>query len=354
MRAVINKDIRLAELVAEFPSTDLNAVDDKGWSALDWACSEQLVEMTKFCLTLLSFDSGIACPDGSTAFDIGYSKSPESQNDNVLSRLFYESTFSRDEMNPQGALLRLLTLTEPEDTRTKFPGEFLLDPARGGDEPLVKGLLKRGIGLTATTDNDETALHLAAKGGHPDVARTLLEMPSRGKKIDLHAVADDDMTALHCTAKKGSPETVRILVGGRSKVEAVSKGGKAGFHHAAQQASPETVRVLVRGGAKVETVSEGGKTALHLAAETASPATVQELVDLGANKEVARDDRQMGLHIAAKLPTADAARVLLELNANPGAKGNDGRTPLGLAAESSNDGITQGSVRFEGLSMMFN
>lgn len=305
MRAVIHGDVLLAEMLAEFAVTNLNATDENGFTALHWACSEGLLDMTEFLLTLPGLDSGLLCHKGSTAFDIAYERS---ETDEALPALFYKSTFTMEKHDPQGALLRLVTMTEPRDDLKEFPGEFLFDPAAGGNVPLVKALMKRGIGLTATNEQHETALHLAAKHGHSGVASALVGKKSRGKEIDIHAVADDNMMALH---------------------------------YAAKTASPETVRVLVRGGAKLEAVSQGGKTALHHAAEQASAKTVRELVDLGANKEAKRHDGQTALHIAAQLPTAETASVLIELKANPYTEDNDGKTPLDLAAGNSNEHMQQ-------------
>lgn len=279
-RAVIAGNVKLAELLAEFSSTDLNAKDSKGWTALHWACHNDLFELTEFCLTLPGLDSGQTCPAGLTPFDVAFEKARSSDNDS-LPTLFYTSAFTMEPYDPQGALLRLITLTEPNQDRIVFPGEALFDPAEDGNLPLVKALLKRGVNVTATNEKKETALHLAAKNGHAEVAAALLEIPSRGLVFDGRAVAEGNLTALHYAAQKGSPETVRVLMRLGANTEAMSNDGQTALHYAAQHDSPETLLVLMQLGGNMDAKDTTGNTPLDRVAQNGHQSMPQVSVNPG-------------------------------------------------------------------------
>jgi hypothetical protein len=76
------------------------------------------------------------------------------------------------------------------------PSSKILLAARGGSLEMVKMLLKRDPDLVFTKDNEgATPLHMAALGGHTDIAEFLL-----ANKADINANDNNGQTPLDCAA----------------------------------------------------------------------------------------------------------------------------------------------------------
>lgn len=161
------------EMLAEFDDIDVNVQDSHGRTALHWACVKDLEDMVRLCLSVPEFDIGRKDNDGLTAFDISVRKGRE-----VIPALFYGAIFTDTKRDPDEALLRVLTLTsEPgRADQPAFPGEAMFDPIKNRNRPLVMALLNRGVDLTATNQDGDTALHVAAAlADNADVATQLLQ-----------------------------------------------------------------------------------------------------------------------------------------------------------------------------------
>nr|AUF40282.1 PD-L1-specific ankyrin repeat protein [synthetic construct] len=128
-------------------------------------------------------------------------------------------------------------------------GKKLLEAARAGQDDEVRILM-------ANDAFGDTALHLAADWGHPEIVKILLLQP--GGDVD----ANGD-TALHLAAKNGHPEIVKILLlqpGGD-----VDAHGNTALHLAAVTGHPEIVKILLlQPGGDVDAQDKFGKTAFDI------------------------------------------------------------------------------------------
>jgi len=175
--------------------------------------------------------------------------------------------------------------------------------------------------------NDEyTALHQAAKNGHADTVRVLVELGA-----DVNVRDNDGWTALQRAAVQGHVDTVRVLVELGADVNITN--GWAALHLAAAEQDADTMRVLVELGADVNIWDHNWSTALHEAAEKGHADTVRVLVELGANVNIQNKDKWTALHTAAWKGNADTVRVLVELGADVNIRDEiRGRTALHEAA----------------------
>jgi ankyrin repeat protein len=67
-------------------------------------------------------------------------------------------------------------------------------------------LAKKGAEINARADSNQTALHVAAEGGHEEVVRALIELRANTGLKD-----DEGRTALDLARKKGHAKIVSLL-----------------------------------------------------------------------------------------------------------------------------------------------
>ena len=88
----------------------------------------------------------------------------------------------------------------------------LHEAAREGHEEMCKLLLEAGIQADAREGLGDTALHKAAAAGQADVVRLLVE-----HGLDVEARNDAGETALDAAHKNGNDDVVELIMGGETK-----------------------------------------------------------------------------------------------------------------------------------------
>lgn len=125
--------------------------------------------MVRLCFSVPDCDIGLRDEDGCTAFDVALCAGE------VIPLLFYSSVFEMDATDPQGALLRMLTVSaEPAGERPLFPGQAMFAPVGDSNVPLVKALIERGVDHSVRNADGDTALNAAARMGNVEIARRLV------------------------------------------------------------------------------------------------------------------------------------------------------------------------------------
>lgn len=298
-RAVIAGEFKYAEMLAEFAETDVKSADELGRTTLHWASIEQLPDMVNLCLAV-GVDTSTKDKKGLTAFDISC------QNpDEKISTLFYQHLFVVEKSDPNAALLQLLTLTsEPEDG-PEFPSEALFGPVTDEQQqPLVEALMKAGVDLTKTNSNGETALHLAAKHGHPEILSILLQTSSRGVYVDIDAVSKDGLTALHCATQDGHGKANAVLLKQGADSEVKDTNGRTPWDLAIENRNDGALKALDKRSA--------GKTTLNRAAVEGRVERLKQILDRGDDIETQDSLGRRALHLAAKGGQLAVLKVLLD------------------------------------------
>ncbi|XP_036397225.1 ankyrin repeat domain-containing protein 50-like [Megalops cyprinoides] len=228
---------------------------------------------------------------------------------------------------------------DPADGRT-----LLASAAYAGSIDVIRLLLSRGASLELSDNQGQTPLILAARQGHVNVVRFLLDWIRRcgteGARIVDHADGEG-WTALRLAAWGGHTEVVRLLLDAGAEVDGCDMEGRTALRAAAWGGHEEILLTLLEHGAQVDKADQEGRTPLIAAAYMGHWEAVEILLEHGAQVDLQDGDGRTALSVAAMcVPSAakglrgyeDVVGLLLERGADPGHRDQDGMTPLMLAA----------------------
>ncbi|KAI9798410.1 MAG: Ankyrin-2 [Piccolia ochrophora] len=225
-----------------------------------------------------------------------------------------------------GAVVELLLHCGPLADIDQIGTVFRL-VAFNGCVSTVNLLLNELTLLVSDSDNEcQTALHMAALGGHFQVVTSLLE-----NGADADARDKEGNAALHLAAEGGHAATTRLLLQKHSYVDMLNQEGENALHKAAKNGHDSIALMLLQAGIPVNAQTEEGSTALHLAAEQASVATMSVLLDYGANIESRDIACQTPLLAVTSSGPVAASRFLLENGADRNVWTDEEHSALHLA-----------------------
>ena len=203
-------------------------------------------------------------------------------------------------------IVRLL-LSHGADPNCQYTGiSALATSIKKANPDLVQLLLQNGastaVGEVQHPHYDTLALpiHWAASAGNMNILRALL---TKGLDID-QALIPDGWTALFHAAKAGHEDVLRLLVNeyGADANRRANKGTVA-IHTAAYHNYEKCIGVFLDAGVDVNIRGRSGRTALHWAAQEGSIDAVRVLLDRNANVFIEEKDNFM--------KAADIARAKL-------------------------------------------
>eukprot|EP01134_Creolimax_fragrantissima_P006416 CFRG6416T1 len=178
--------------------------------------------------------------------------------------------------------------------------EYLFSACRDGNYRTIERLLQLPtVNVEARDQISRTPLHVAARGGHEDCVKLLIDNG-----------AENDRTALHNAASKGHDLVVRRLIIEDASVNLADEEGDTPLHLASRGDHLAIVRLLLAAGADINASNENGWTATHLAAQSASLECVQSLVAEQPDLTLLDGDGETAVEIARKEGKLDIAEYL--------------------------------------------
>jgi ankyrin repeat protein len=223
----------------------------------------------------------------------------------------------------------------------------------------------------ARSDNQRTALHLAAARGHVDVTKLLMEggadvnalgcgdtpflVAVRNGHFDLmktlvgfganqEVSGFDGEPPLRLAAAHGNTEIVQLLLDEGADKEAKDDLGRTALMVAVEKGNLGAARCLIKAGAKAELLpsAKGHNTPKSLcwAAKQGDTELVRKLVDIGADMDE-RDGSWTPLHLAVVEGHDRVVQILVEGGVDKEALDQEGRTPLHLAVASDHPTIVE-------------
>ena len=142
-------------------------------------------------------------------------------------------------------------------------GESLMAAIAANDVDKVKFWLKAGADVNFKR-HWATPLHIATRGGHENIVKTLLDS---GAKVNLPDGAG--LTALHWAARNGYEDIAAMLLDANAGVDLKDNNGNRALHFAARNGYKVIVQMLLDAKAGVNLQEEVyGRTPLHSALYT--------------------------------------------------------------------------------------
>ena len=242
--------------------------------------------------------------------------------------------------------------------------------ARSGCVEIMQEWVQIGFSVTGKTNNGFTALHFAAKNGHKECIKFLLNnVKADDKKTFMNSESKTKQTALMLAADKGFNMSCYLL--GKSDLNKQDKEGWTALHYAAKKGSESVVKYLLNKCADCMIFTRHGKTALMFAVANDNDGCASLLLDADHNNcngslkpydtlrsgvlkrstrcvslllkeqqfrdvlnEVDQDGNTL-LHLALKIKCNEVALVLLEAGAQKNRKNMYDEYPLHLASQNS-------------------
>jgi ankyrin repeat protein len=197
---------------------------------------------------------------------------------------------------------------------------------------VAKVLIIKGAITTLLDNLGRTLLHVAAENGNLQIFQLQLEEVHL-KKMALTASLDTVMMPIHIAAKKGHAEFVRYLVN-KNLYTAIAKDkeGRSALHLATAERHWDVVNILLDNNWDIEdSMSVTSRKCLHLVAANGSVEGVELFLRRGANPDVLDNQLWTPLHYAVSGNHLYVVRVLLQANANTTLKNLQDMTPAMLA-----------------------
>ena len=256
-------------------------------------------------------------------------------------------------------VIELLRSKGGKTAKEQLAAENIFAASEVGDVESVKKLLA-GVDVNGKNKGGYTALHLASKKGHVEVAKVLLEAKaavaaaSKSGKTALHYVANYngklDLAKLLLDAaadpnvldkRKKTPLDYAISRKNNALLELLlAKGARTGkelraetdIHYAAANGYADAVKRFIENGGDVNAGDKGGYTALQYAAYNGYIEVVRVLVENKADVNASANKRKKSaLHYAAQKGRKEIALLLLDKGADVNALDKAGRTALDIA-----------------------
>jgi ankyrin repeat protein len=205
-----------------------------------------------------------------------------------------------------------------------------------GQITCARALLAAGADVNRKGE-DGSALLQAARNGHPECMRLLIE-----HKADVHARTVWGGTALMEATEAGHTECVRLLLEHKADVHALTLGRTAlNFSKSYVRGDQNAcTRLLLEAGADVNAADDHGRTALMHAAMYGNR-SLSPLLEAGADAHAADANGFTPMLFACRSGYIENVLLLDGLGADPHAVSADGTTALMLACMRGNGDIVQ-------------
>ncbi|XP_070368487.1 cortactin-binding protein 2 isoform X4 [Equus asinus] len=176
---------------------------------------------------------------------------------------------------------------------------------RPGWSPSLTPLLMSGG--PAPLAGRPTLLQQAAAQGNV----TLLSMLLNEEGLDINYSCEDGHSALYSAAKNGHTDCVRLLLNAEAQVDAADKNGFTPLCAAAAQGHFKCVQLLIAYDANINHAADGGQTPLYLACKNGNKECIKLLLEAGSDRSIKTRDGWTPVHAAVDTGNVDSLKLLM-------------------------------------------
>jgi len=199
-------------------------------------------------------------------------------------------------------IIEMLLSYDPETinsktSKKKYPLYFAV---KRSDSDVVRLMIKYGAATCEYTPSGKKLLHIAAFNKDFETCKLLVEQTD----CDLNANTNDGhpRTALHLAAKRGHCDIIKLLLDKGANVECIDYFGRFPIHVAASAGRIEATELLgtVNGKNYINVKNATGISCLHFACASGHIKMISYLKEKGFNFEDAQDERNIRpIYVAA-------------------------------------------------------
>ncbi|KAI5775007.1 CTTNBP2 [Gulo gulo luscus] len=182
--------------------------------------------------------------------------------------------------------------------------DSLLVTASGWSPSLTPLLMSGG---PAPLAGRPTLLQQAAAQGNV----TLLSMLLNEEGLDINYSCEDGHSALYSAAKNGHTDCVRLLLNAEAQVNAADKNGFTPLCAAAAQGHFKCVELLIAYDANINHAADEGQTPLYLACKNGNKECIKHLLEAGTDRSVKTRDGWTPVHAAVDAGNVDSLKLLM-------------------------------------------
>ena len=228
---------------------------------------------------------------------------------------------------------------------------------RGKNRFLKEAMRYRKVSPNTANERNETALHLAAIGGHSRIVRALLDngatrsLRMNGPDLDEKQTrVGAGASPIECAIRNGHTETVRELLRREFNRDLGDHQGWTLLHHATFSGNMDIFSILLAKGLDARIAAKDGTTALHVAAQNGKVDVLKALLGLDIDVDQRNQSGYTPLSLAVFGGQLDCMTELLNVGADITAKDSHGSTLLHIAAQQDRSDILADLV-FGGISV---
>ncbi|XP_034397037.1 ankyrin repeat and death domain-containing protein 1B isoform X2 [Cyclopterus lumpus] len=172
----------------------------------------------------------------------------------------------------------------------------------------------------------DTPLHLAAKNGHSDAVKSLLQIFDTRDEVNKNSE-----TALYLAAEKGHEECVLMLLEADCDPNILTTAKCSALHPVSERGDTPLVQLLLDYKAHMDFQNQQLEAPIHLAVKNSHIPVIHSLLTAGCNINVADKRSQTAMHLAAELARIEVVEMLLKARLDLSLRDRQGKTALGVA-----------------------